>query len=181
MALLADTFCLPLYYGPNRRTGFSTHSIYACSRQLRGVLYINLRPRSSTDGGTQPNPLLLKVKLWMRWLSSLPRACISLVPLDATHGFVLHLVRASRCATRDFVLHLASGAQDVKFWPSLPKSKLAAFRRMKMCNIVKVILKFDRAALPPLLHGCICSESFIPEFWFRCAGMPKPEEREPLI
>lgn len=76
-----------------------------------------------------------------------------------------------------FVLHLAPGVQDVKFWPSLPKAKLAAFRRMKMCNVVKVILKFDRAALPPLLHGCICSESFIPEFWFRCGGMPKLRER----
>lgn len=40
---------------------------------------------------------------------------------------------------------------------------------MGLCSIVKVILKFDRLVLPPLLHGCICSESFIPEFWFRCA------------
>lgn len=71
--------------------------------------------------------------------------------------------------------------QDVKFWPSLPKTKLTAFRRMKMCNVAKVILKFDRAALPQLLHGCVCSESFIPEFWFRCGGMPKPGEKEPLI
>ncbi|CAM9185090.1 unnamed protein product, partial [Laminaria digitata] len=56
---------------------------------------------------------------------------------------------------------------DVKFWPSLPKAKLTAFQLMKMCNVVKVILKFDREALPRLLHGCVCSESFIPEFWFR--------------
>ncbi|CAM9352490.1 unnamed protein product [Scytosiphon promiscuus] len=56
---------------------------------------------------------------------------------------------------------------DVEFSPALPAAKLTAFQRMGMCSVVKVILKFDRPVLPPLLHGCICSESFIPEFWFR--------------
>ncbi|CAN0485189.1 unnamed protein product [Ectocarpus sp. 8 AP-2014] len=56
---------------------------------------------------------------------------------------------------------------DVEFVPPLPEAKLAAFQHMGLCSIVKVILKFDRRVLPPLLHGCICSESFIPEFWFR--------------
>lgn len=58
-------------------------------------------------------------------------------------------------------------AQDVEFSPPLPEAKVTAFQRMGMCSVVKVILKFDRPVLPPLLHGCICSESFIPEFWFR--------------
>lgn len=57
--------------------------------------------------------------------------------------------------------------QDVKFSPSLPEEKVSAHRHMGLCSAVKVILKFDRPILPPLLHGCICSESFIPEFWFR--------------
>ncbi|CAM9593648.1 unnamed protein product, partial [Hapterophycus canaliculatus] len=56
---------------------------------------------------------------------------------------------------------------DVEFSPALPEAKVTAFQRMGMCSVVKVILKFDRPVLPPLLHGCICSESFIPEFWFR--------------
>ncbi|CAM9469712.1 unnamed protein product [Pylaiella littoralis] len=56
---------------------------------------------------------------------------------------------------------------DVEFVPPLPEAKLAAHDRMGLCSVVKVILKFDRPVLPPLLHGCICSESFIPEFWFR--------------
>ncbi|CAM9221628.1 unnamed protein product [Ectocarpus sp. 4 AP-2014] len=56
---------------------------------------------------------------------------------------------------------------DVEFVPPLPEAKLTAFQHMGLCRIVKVILKFDRRVLPPLLHGCICSESFIPEFWFR--------------
>eukprot|EP00752_Nemacystus_decipiens_P010662 g9494.t1 len=56
---------------------------------------------------------------------------------------------------------------DVEFLPPLPEAKLSAFRCMGICSVVKVILKFDRPVLPPLLHGCICSESFIPEFWFR--------------
>ncbi|CAN0115980.1 unnamed protein product [Ectocarpus sp. 12 AP-2014] len=58
---------------------------------------------------------------------------------------------------------------DVEFVPPLPEVKLTAFQHMGLCSIVKVILKFDRRVLPRLLHGCICSESFIPEFWFRCA------------
>lgn len=57
--------------------------------------------------------------------------------------------------------------QDVAFWPPLPATKLKAFQRMGLCQVAKVVLKFDRPAFPPLLHGCICSESFIPEFWFR--------------
>lgn len=57
--------------------------------------------------------------------------------------------------------------QDVEFSPPLPEKKVKAFRRMGMCHVAKVILKFERPVLPPLLHGCICSESFIPEFWFR--------------
>ncbi|CAM9102885.1 unnamed protein product [Ectocarpus fasciculatus] len=56
---------------------------------------------------------------------------------------------------------------DVEFVPPLPEAKLTAFQHMGLCSIVKVVLKFDRLVLPPLLHGCICSESFIPEFWFR--------------
>ncbi|CAM9146604.1 unnamed protein product [Ectocarpus sp. 12 AP-2014] len=56
---------------------------------------------------------------------------------------------------------------DVEFVPPLPEVKLTAFQHMGLCSIVKVILKFDRRVLPRLLHGCICSESFIPEFWFR--------------
>lgn len=55
----------------------------------------------------------------------------------------------------------------MEFVPPLPEAKLTAFQRMDLCHVVKVILKFDGPALPPLLHGCICSESFIPEFWFR--------------
>ncbi|CAM9165004.1 unnamed protein product, partial [Ascophyllum nodosum] len=54
----------------------------------------------------------------------------------------------------------------VEFSPLLPKKKLTAFQRMGMCHVVKVILRFEGSVLPPLLHGCICSESFIPEFWF---------------
>lgn len=33
--------------------------------------------------------------------------------------------------------------------------------------MVKMVLRFNRQVLPPLLHSCICSDSFIPEFWFR--------------
>lgn len=45
---------------------------------------------------------------------------------------------------------------------------MKALNKMGMSSVAKVILRFDRQVLPPLLHGCICSDSFIPEFWFRC-------------
>lgn len=64
--------------------------------------------------------------------------------------------------------HAVVFLKDVEFSPPLPEKKVRALKKMGMCSVAKVILKFDRQVLPPLLHGCICSDSFIPEFWFRC-------------
>ncbi|CAM9175386.1 unnamed protein product [Sphacelaria rigidula] len=55
---------------------------------------------------------------------------------------------------------------DVEFSPPLPETNMRALNKMGMCSVSKVILKFDQQVLPPLLHGCISSDSFIPEFWF---------------
>ncbi|CAM9742404.1 unnamed protein product [Discosporangium mesarthrocarpum] len=57
--------------------------------------------------------------------------------------------------------------QDIAFNPPLPNRRVMALARMGMLNCVKMVLKFSRPFLPSLVHGCICSDSFVPEFWFR--------------
>ncbi|CAM9965114.1 unnamed protein product, partial [Sphacelaria rigidula] len=60
----------------------------------------------------------------------------------------------------------------VEFSPPLPEINMRALNKMGMCSVSKVILKFDQQVLPPLLHSCISSDSFIPEFWFSFPGSP---------
>jgi len=55
---------------------------------------------------------------------------------------------------------------DIQFIPSLPKYKTEAINNIKMYSAMKIVLKFSRRFWPSNLHGVICADSFIPEFWF---------------
>jgi len=59
---------------------------------------------------------------------------------------------------------LKSGA--IEFVPPLPQNKLDAIKKIEFENAMKVAMKFSKRFWPQELHGIICSDTVIPEFWF---------------
>jgi len=55
---------------------------------------------------------------------------------------------------------------SIKFSPNLPKEYQFALDTFRMYPAVKVCLEFSTKFWPTELHGMICGNSFIPEFWF---------------
>jgi len=54
----------------------------------------------------------------------------------------------------------------IEFVPPLPEHKLAAIKKIEFENAMKVVMKFSKRFWPKELHGIICSDTVIPEFWF---------------
>jgi len=54
----------------------------------------------------------------------------------------------------------------IDFRPPLPPAKQHAIKVMQMEPAMKIALKFKTQFWPKETHGVICSNSFVPEFWF---------------
>lgn len=68
----------------------------------------------------------------------------------------------------------------ISFTPPLPASKQTALQRIKMGNVIKVILGFKDKFWPENMYDCVCTDSFVPEFWMlrypptnKAAGIPQ--------
>ncbi|GAX76666.1 hypothetical protein CEUSTIGMA_g4112.t1 [Chlamydomonas eustigma] len=53
----------------------------------------------------------------------------------------------------------------LKFSPPLPEAKRSAISRVKMGNIIKIILSFKEQFWPENMFDLICTDSFVPEMW----------------
>jgi len=54
----------------------------------------------------------------------------------------------------------------IEFTPHLPRPKVEAIQKIVFENAMKVAMKFSKQFWPKELHGIICSDTVIPEFWF---------------
>jgi len=54
----------------------------------------------------------------------------------------------------------------IEFKPALPAAKVEAIKLVQFENAIKVVLKMSKRFWPVELHGVICSDAIIPEFWF---------------
>jgi len=54
----------------------------------------------------------------------------------------------------------------IQFVPPLPTAKVEAIQKVVFENAMKVVMKFSKRFWPKELHGIICSDTIIPEFWF---------------
>jgi len=54
----------------------------------------------------------------------------------------------------------------INFEPALPEPKKEAIQKIVFENAMKVAMKFSKRFWPKELHGVICSDTVIPEFWF---------------
>jgi len=61
---------------------------------------------------------------------------------------------------------------SITFAPNLPKEYQLALDTFRMWPAVKVCLEFSERFWPIELHGMICGNCFIPEFWFEDPEIP---------
>mmetsp|Transcript_12835 Transcript_12835/g.22635 ORF Transcript_12835/g.22635 Transcript_12835/m.22635 type:complete len:387 (+) Transcript_12835:239-1399(+) len=53
----------------------------------------------------------------------------------------------------------------MSFSPQLPRAKQDAISRIKMGNVIKIILSFSERFWPEDMYDVVCTDSFVPEFW----------------
>mmetsp|Transcript_16926 Transcript_16926/g.36620 ORF Transcript_16926/g.36620 Transcript_16926/m.36620 type:complete len:442 (+) Transcript_16926:98-1423(+) len=97
-------------------------------------------------------------------------------------GVVLHCSegRTVRCrrAILTVPLRLMQDAV-ITFSPPLPPAKQDAIRRIKMGNVVKIILTFKEAFWPPEMYDVVCTDAFVPEFWMLKYPATNPGQGHP--
>ncbi|MEW5316230.1 MAG: hypothetical protein WDW38_007611 [Sanguina aurantia] len=64
----------------------------------------------------------------------------------------------------------------INFIPSLPQPKLDAIQRVRMGNVVKILLTFSRQFWPEGMYDIICPDSFVPELWMLRYDNAKPTQ-----
>jgi monoamine oxidase len=71
----------------------------------------------------------------------------------------------------------------IDFTPPLPASKRDAISKLVMEPTIKVLLRFRKPFWPADMHGMICSDSIVPEFWVaqHHRSPDDPEEQEHII
>jgi monoamine oxidase len=84
------------------------------------------------------------------------------------------------------VLRASHPAEAIQFAPPLPADKREALERLCVRGALKVVAKFSRRFWPADMHGAICSDAPVPEFWARDAGAwvgangePRPAGQQP--
>ena len=65
---------------------------------------------------------------------------------------------------------------SIAFTPRLPATKTDAYQMLGMEGACKLLLKFRRPIWPEKLQSVVCSDSFIPEVWFRKFEIPSVED-----
>jgi len=82
------------------------------------------------------------------------------VEVTSTKGEKVH---ASRVVVSASLGVLKAG--NIQFSPPLPQPKLDAINLIRFENAIKVVLKMRKQFWPKELHGVICGDAIIPEFW----------------
>jgi len=70
--------------------------------------------------------------------------------------------------------------ESINFVPQLPEDKRAAIDTLGVRGAMKVVARFSEKFWPEDMHGTVCSDSHIPEFWAHGAGALVDADSKPI-